>query len=306
MPTPSTLNADQIQLLIEASTANWKDVEPAIFGTLLERALDPRERHKLGAHYTPRAYVERLVNPTVIEPLREQWKSVQVAALQLAEDGQRRRRPSRSGAFLHELATIRVLDPACGSGNFLYVTLELLKRLEGEVLNTLHDLAPPASWNWTGVMVTPANFFGIELNPRAAAIAEQVLWIGFPAMAPAHARQPAQPARTHHQGPAQHRETRCRAGLRQQTEQRDADGEVVTRWDGRTTKPHPVTGEEVPDPDARVPCTRYTTRARPGPRRITSWGTRRSLEQRMRDALGDGYTEALRGVSTTCRIVRTS
>ena len=66
------LNADQIQLLIEAATANWKDVEPAIFGTLLERALDPRERHKLGAHYTPRAYVERLVNPTVIEPLREQ------------------------------------------------------------------------------------------------------------------------------------------------------------------------------------------------------------------------------------------
>jgi type II restriction/modification system DNA methylase subunit YeeA len=81
------LNAEQIQLLIEAATANWRDVEPAIFGTLLERALDPRERHKLGAHYTPRAYVERLVNPTVIEPLREQWKAVQVAALQLAEDG---------------------------------------------------------------------------------------------------------------------------------------------------------------------------------------------------------------------------
>ena len=86
-PKALPLTADHIQLLIEAATANWKDVEPAIFGTLLERALDPRERHKLGAHYTPRAYVERLVNPTVIEPLRSQWQSVQVAALRHAEDG---------------------------------------------------------------------------------------------------------------------------------------------------------------------------------------------------------------------------
>ena len=70
---PIPLNIQQIQLLIDAAKADWRFVEPAIFGTLLERALDPRERHKLGAHYTPRAYVERLVMPTLIEPLREQW-----------------------------------------------------------------------------------------------------------------------------------------------------------------------------------------------------------------------------------------
>lgn len=58
-------------------------MEPAIFGTLLERALDARERHKLGAHYTPRAYVERLVMPTVIEPLREEWENVYATAAQL-------------------------------------------------------------------------------------------------------------------------------------------------------------------------------------------------------------------------------
>ena len=63
----------QLELLIQAGESDWSDVEPAIFGTLLERALEPRERHKLGAHYTPRAYVERLVLPTVIEPLREKW-----------------------------------------------------------------------------------------------------------------------------------------------------------------------------------------------------------------------------------------
>jgi hypothetical protein len=70
---PIPLNTDQIQLLIDAAKADWRFVEPAIFGTLLERALDPRERHKLGAHYTPRAYVERLVMPALINPLRDEW-----------------------------------------------------------------------------------------------------------------------------------------------------------------------------------------------------------------------------------------
>lgn len=81
------LNADQLELLIEAGEANWRDVEPAIFGTLLERALDPVERHKLGSHYTPRAYVERLVIPTLIEPLREQWENAYATATLQDEDG---------------------------------------------------------------------------------------------------------------------------------------------------------------------------------------------------------------------------
>ncbi len=72
------LDESQLDLLIAASRADWKDVEPAIFGTLLERALNPRERHKLGAHYTPRAYVERLVMPAVVEPLRQEWADVLV------------------------------------------------------------------------------------------------------------------------------------------------------------------------------------------------------------------------------------
>ncbi|MFZ2235750.1 MAG: type IIL restriction-modification enzyme MmeI, partial [Dokdonella sp.] len=82
-PQTLPLDRDQIGLLIEAARAKWEHVEPAIFGTLLERALDPSERHKLGAHYTPRAYVERLVLPTVIEPLRTEWSDAQAAALTL-------------------------------------------------------------------------------------------------------------------------------------------------------------------------------------------------------------------------------
>ncbi|MCX6213254.1 type IIL restriction-modification enzyme MmeI [Spirosoma sp.] len=80
-----TLTADQIALLLKAAEADWTAVEPAIFGTLLERALDPRERHSLGAHYTPRRYVERLVLPTVLEPLRREWAAAQAAAAQLLD-----------------------------------------------------------------------------------------------------------------------------------------------------------------------------------------------------------------------------
>ena len=86
-PVALPLTADQLQLLIEAAQADWRDVEPAIFGTLLVRALDPAERHKLGAHFTPRTSVERLVLPTIIEPLRAEWEAVQTAALLLAEGG---------------------------------------------------------------------------------------------------------------------------------------------------------------------------------------------------------------------------
>jgi hypothetical protein len=80
------LQPDETDLLIQAAQANWREVEPAIFGTLLERALDPTERHALGAHYTPRAYVERLVLPTVINPLRAEWANAQAAALVLAQE----------------------------------------------------------------------------------------------------------------------------------------------------------------------------------------------------------------------------
>ncbi|MEZ5476217.1 MAG: type IIL restriction-modification enzyme MmeI [Thiolinea sp.] len=83
--TALKLSKVQIQQLYQAARTDWRFVEPAIFGTLLERALNPNEHHKLGAHYTPRAYVERLVLPTVLGPLRQEWKDVQGAAAALLE-----------------------------------------------------------------------------------------------------------------------------------------------------------------------------------------------------------------------------
>ena len=185
--TALPLNADQIRLLQDAAAADWREVEPAIFGTLLERALDPQERHSLGAHYTPRRYVERLVLPTVIEPLRREWAAAQAAsALYLNKGldagGKKAVAEAREELvrFLRRLTSVRILDPACGSGNFLYVTLEHLKRLEGEVLAALGQLGQSGRLELgDGTTVGPRQLLGLELNPRAAAIADVVLRIGY-------------------------------------------------------------------------------------------------------------------------------
>lgn len=262
------LTAGQIDGLLRAAKADWREVEPAIFGTLLERALSTTERHALGAHYTPRAYVERLVMPTVIEPLRAEWALALGAALVLAAeadalDGKKREDKlvearAEVQRFHRRLCAVRVLDPACGSGNFLYVTLEHLKRLEGEVLDRLELLGGSTQGQLAmeGGTVTLKQMLGIELNPRAAALAELVLWIGWLQwqIRTGGTRSVAEPV-VHDYGNIQ-----CRDAVLAYDRQElatDADGRTVTRWDGKTTKVHPVTGEKVPDESAQVPEWRY-------------------------------------------------
>lgn len=305
---PDTLPLDtaQIDLLIEAARADWRHVEPAIFGTLLERALDPDERHKLGAHYTPRAYVERLVLPTVIEPLRREWGETQAAAMTLAAEGKDDAAVAELLRFHHRLCSVRVLDPACGSGNFLYVTLEHLKRLEGEVLGALDDLGHRQTGlaldgeradAQGGETVDPHNLLGIELNPRAAAIAEVVLWIGYLQWhfrTRGDVRPPVPVVRDFRN--IENRDAVL--AYDRVTFVTDQHGVPVTRWDGKTMKPSPVTGEPVPDETARVPLEHYAN-----PRKA-AWPQAEFVvgnppfigNKRMRSALGDGYVEALRGV----------
>jgi hypothetical protein len=174
------LGREEIGELRAAADANWREVEPAIFGTLLEQALDPGERKKLGAHYTPRPYVERLVAATIIDPLRADWSNVLATAERQKAEGRAKDAAATVQTFHDRLCATRVLDPACGTGNFLYVALELMKRLEGEVLEALADLGgQEALAGLEGHTVDPRRFLGLELNPRAAAIAELVLWIGY-------------------------------------------------------------------------------------------------------------------------------
>ncbi|WP_137972024.1 DNA methyltransferase [Pseudomonas sp. F(2018)] len=291
------LDRDQMELLLKASEADWRYVEPAIFGTLLERALNPRERHKLGAHYTPRAYVERLVLPTVIEPLRAEWKEVQVAALTYEGQGKHKEAVAEIRAFHRHLCEVRVLDPACGSGNFLYVTLEHMKRLEGEVLNLLHDLGESQGLlELEGVTVDPHQFLGLEINPRAARIAEMVLWIGYLQW---HFRthgkvNPPEPVlRDFHN--IEHRDALIAYDAVELL--RDETGKPITRWDGITTKTSPITGEQVPDESAQVEQYIYRN-----PRKA-EWPQAEYIvgnppfigNKRMRTALGDGYVDAVRG-----------
>jgi hypothetical protein len=171
------MTREEIGELLAASHHDWRYVEPAIFGTLVEQALDPAERRKLGAHYTPRSYVERLVEVTVMEPLRDDWRAAQIKAEDARNRGEPREAVAAIRAFHHQLCATRVLDPACGTGNFLYVSLELMKRLEGEVLEALAELGETEGIGLE--TVDPHQFLGIELNVRAAAIAELVLWIGY-------------------------------------------------------------------------------------------------------------------------------
>ncbi|MEX0715949.1 MAG: DNA methyltransferase, partial [Planctomycetaceae bacterium] len=290
--TALPLNADQLELLIEAATAEWQDVEPAIFGTLLERALDPHERHKLGAHYTPRAYVERLVMPTIIEPLRAEWETAYAVAVALDETGKRADARKTVREFHEKLCETRVLDPACGSGNFLYVALELMKRLEGEVLKSLRDFGEKQLPLLT---IDPHQFLGIEVNPRAAAITDLVLWIGYLQW---HFR-------TRGNDPLNEPIIRkfhnieCRDAVLAWDAIEpvvDEEGNPVTRWDGRTTKPHSVTGNEVPDETARVQEVRYVNpRKAEWPQADYVVGNPPFIgNSRMREALGDGYAETIR------------
>ncbi|MEI1251996.1 class I SAM-dependent DNA methyltransferase [Rhizobium aouanii] len=172
------LAKEEIGELAAAASYDWKDVEPAIFGTFLEQALDPLDRRRLGAHYTPRAYVERLVIATVIDPLRSEWAKVLTTAERQKAEGRNQAAIDSVQAFHEKLCETRILDPACGTGNFLYVSLELMKRLEGEVLEALVDLGGQEALGLESHSVDPHQFLGMELNPRAAAIAELVLWIG--------------------------------------------------------------------------------------------------------------------------------
>ncbi|MGE0418089.1 MAG: class I SAM-dependent DNA methyltransferase [Acetobacteraceae bacterium] len=173
------LGREEIGELRRAAAYDWRDVDPSIFGTLLEQALDKTERRRLGAHYTPRAYVERLVVATVIEPLRADWRDVLSTAERQKAEGRRTDAAATVADFHTKLCRIRVLDPACGTGNFLYVSLELIKRLEGEVLEALADLGGQEALALAGHTVDPHQFLGLEINARAAAIAELVLWIGY-------------------------------------------------------------------------------------------------------------------------------
>jgi len=177
-----TLTAPEIGMLLEVGRLDWGRIEPAIFGTLFERGLDPSQRTQLGAHYTSRDDIWRLVEPVVIRPLRREYAAMQtrVTELTLRRDASPKKGPDPEalrlfGAFLDRLRAVRVLDPACGSGNFLYIALQALKDLELEAVGW-GSLVLRIPQQFPGV--GPEAVLGIEINPYAAELARVTIWIG--------------------------------------------------------------------------------------------------------------------------------
>lgn len=188
------LRNQEIDQLISLGRYDWSDVEPSIFGTLFERTLDPDKRAQIGAHYTSRQDILTLVEPVLMTPLLREWGDIkhrcdalwpsiqQAAKSQKAPSRGRRQKESKPRRdhdklihdFVERLAHIQVLDPACGSGNFLYVAIHTLLDLEKEVIAFAADrglsLVP---------QVRPTQLHGIEINAYAQQLGQVVIWIGY-------------------------------------------------------------------------------------------------------------------------------
>lgn len=180
------LDREALDIVYGVAMLDWANIEPSIFGTLFERSLDPTKRGQLGAHYTSRDDILLIVEPVLMSPLRRRWTEIKAEALALAqrrEDAKDRSVQSRFNNqviklvmdFADQVATIRVLDPACGSANFLYVALKLLLDLEKEIINFCGEVTIQPFFH----RVSPQQLYGIELNEYAHELASATVWIGY-------------------------------------------------------------------------------------------------------------------------------
>ena len=182
--TALPLEVGELEILLSAAKLDWSEVEPSIFGTLFERSLDPAKRSQLGAHYTSREDILRVVEPVVIAPLKEEWDTIRNGIEAYLEGEAQKTKTSKKKreknveqpltAFLERLQTLKVLDPACGSGNFLYVAMQQLKELEKEVVSFAWSIGVPGF-----ALVGPRQFYGLEVNVFAHELASIVVWIGY-------------------------------------------------------------------------------------------------------------------------------
>jgi hypothetical protein len=241
----------------------------------------------------------------VIEPLRQRWEleiEPELKRLLELQEGQqeptavqKKKAAAEIQEFLSQLRQIKILDPACGVSNFLYVTMDLLKTLEAEVVTRLVDVVGQVQLGLE--QINPSQFLGIEINPRAAAIAELVIWIGYLQW---HFKRfgtaaPPEPILQKFNN-IEYRD----AVLAYDGKEPDIDPVTKkprTRWGGRMMK-HPVTGEDVPDPTDQIPIYRYIN-PRPAEWQEADYIVSNPPfigNARMREVLGDGYAETLRQV----------
>ena len=183
--TALPLDREGVATALRAAALDWSEIDPSILGTLFERGLDPDKRSQLGAHYTDRDKIMRIVEPVIVRPLLAEWQAVKAGIVAMmeradaaksaaAETRLRRRAEEALRSFLEQLRKFTVLDPACGSGNFLYLALQALKDIEHRVQLEAEALGLARGFPAVG----PANVKGIEINAYAAELARVSVWIG--------------------------------------------------------------------------------------------------------------------------------
>ena len=183
--TALPLDREGVETALRAAELDWSEIDPSILGTLFERGLDPGKRSQLGAHYTDRGKIMRIVEPVIVRPLLAEWETAKAGIAGLVERADaagsravqtrlRRQADHALRAFLERLRNFTVLDPACGSGNFLYLALHALKDVEHRVQLEAEALGLARVFPEIG----PANVKGIEINAYAAELARVSVWIG--------------------------------------------------------------------------------------------------------------------------------
>ena len=179
------LTREEIETTLEAAALDWSEIDPSILGTLFERGLDPAKRSQLGAHYTDRDKIMQIIEPVVTRPWLKQWEKARaeislrleradIAGTSAVRTRQRGQAERTLRDFLERLRAFTVVDPACGSGNFLYLALHALKDLEHRVQLEAESMGLQRAFPAVG----PANVKGIEINPYAAELARVSVWIG--------------------------------------------------------------------------------------------------------------------------------
>src|SRR5579871_2002169 len=182
------LDDGDIGLLVAAASLDWSLIDPSIFGTLFERFLDPDKRAQIGAHYTDRDKIIKLIEPVILRPLRAEWENAKTEIRKLLSGQTKppmRAKPNRRMTpleaaeetrfrYLERLRNLRILDPACGSGNFLYLALQGVKDIENKanLECEMLGLSPQLP------IIGPEILRGIEINPLAAELARTTIWIG--------------------------------------------------------------------------------------------------------------------------------
>jgi len=187
------LDSDAMDIIAGIDALDWAAIKPSIFGTLFERGLDPSKRSQLGAHYTGEDDILLIVEPVLMAPLRREWEEIkdEIGKLVLSkvegmkdEEAKERRKKKEAilkkisaalRAFADKIAVVKVLDPACGSGNFLYVALRLLLDLQNEVINFSDEMGAGRFF----ISVSPSQVHGIEINEYAHELAQMTIQIGY-------------------------------------------------------------------------------------------------------------------------------